>query len=123
MNLKKALFYCGFAAFISCSTNTLDDVVEPVEIIEPLELVTYQDVKQIFDSNCTRCHSNPPQNGAPMPLVNFQNVREAILNRGLIDRISRSEGAPGLMPLGGPRLPQSTITLVEQWEADGLLEN
>jgi hypothetical protein len=58
-----------------------------------------------------------------MPLINYQNVKEAIQNRGLLDRISRNEGASGLMPLGGPRLPQSVIDLIFQWNEDGLLEN
>ena len=26
------------------------------------------------------------------------------------------------MPFGGPRLPQNTIDIIIQWEADGLLE-
>jgi hypothetical protein len=58
-----------------------------------------------------------------MPLVNYQNVKEAVLDRGLLDRISRQEGEDGLMPFGGPRLPQQTIDLIFQWNADGLLEN
>lgn len=107
-----------------CTTHTLDDL-EPVDVIidDPIELVTFQDVSFVFENICTACHSNPPQNGAPMPLASYQNVREAVLNRGLIDRISRNEGAPGLMPLGGPRLPQANIDLIVQWNEDGLLEN
>jgi uncharacterized membrane protein len=95
--------------------------MEPQEEIP--EIVTFQDVKSIFENNCQQCHSNPPQNGAPMPLVSFENVRDAVLSRGLINRISRNEGDSGLMPLGGPRLPQSTINLIVSWEEDGLLEN
>ena len=109
------------ATFFSCSSHSFDDVVEPV-IIDP-ELVTYQNIKFVFENICTECHSNPMQNGAPMPLVTFQNAREAILNRGLLDRISREEGESGLMPLGGPRLPQGTIDMMVQWNEDGLLEN
>ena len=117
----------GIFLLVSCTTNTLDDL-QPVQVVveedegDP-ELVTFEQVGPIFSNNCTICHSNPPQNGAPMPLVTFENVRDAVENRGLIDRISRQEGAPGLMPLGGPRLPQQSIDLVSQWEEDGLLEN
>ncbi len=105
----------------SCSSNTIDDVSEFIE--ETPEVTTFQDVKSIFENNCLQCHSNPPQNGAPMPLVSFENVRDAVISRGLLDRISRNEGESGLMPLGGPRLPQSTINLIVSWEEDGLLEN
>ena len=52
-----------------------------------------------------------------------KNVKDAVINKGLLDRISRPEGASGLMPNGGPRLPQATIDLIVQWDADGLLEN
>jgi len=105
----------------SCTTHTMDDVMEPI----PLEAdpVTFQDVNFVFDNVCQRCHSNPPQNGAPMPLVTYEDVRDAVVNRQLLDRISREEGESGAMPLGGPRLPQTTIDQIFQWNEDGLLEN
>ena len=106
----------------SCTNHTTDDLV-PVEPVVEAELVTFEDVRFVFDNICQECHTNPPQNGAPMPLVTFMNVKEAVENRGLLDRISRQEGEPGLMPLGGPRLPQPTIDLIFQWEQDGLLQN
>ncbi len=118
--LKILTLLISFSFLLSCTNHTIDDISEEEEIIEN---VTYQNVKGTFDSQCTSCHSNPTQNGAPMPLVNYQNVKEAVMNRGLLDRISRQEGEDGLMPFGGPRLPQSTIDLIFQWNADGLLEN
>lgn len=122
--LTKALFLIYIAALLSsCTANTLDDVFVPVEIDPGGEPVTYQDVRFVFENICTQCHSNPTQNGAPMPLVTYENVRDAVLNRPLLDRISREEGASGAMPLGGPRLPQNTIDLIFQWNEDGLLEN
>ena len=118
---RLALIAFFLTTLFSCTSHSMDDVVEPL-IIEP-ELVTYQEIKFVFENICTECHSNPPQNGAPMPLVTFENARDAVLNRGLLDRISREEGSSGLMPLGGPRLPQGTIDLMVQWNEDGLLEN
>ena len=118
---RLALIAFFSSILLSCNSNTIDDVVEPI-MIDP-ELVTYQNIKFVFENICTECHSNPPQNGAPMPLVTFDNARAAILNRGLLDRISRAEGSSGLMPLGGPRLPQGTIDMMIQWNEDGLLEN
>ena len=116
------LLLIGLAATLSnCTTRTLDDVMEPIPL--EAELVTFQDVSFVFENVCQRCHSNPPQNGAPMPLVSYENVRDAVLDRGLLDRISREEGESGAMPLGGPRLPQTTIDLIFQWNEDGLMEN
>lgn len=116
------IFLISPVMLLSCSSNSIDDL-EPIGNEELPDLVTYQEVRSTFDNICSVCHANPPQNGAPMPLVNYQNVKEAIQNRGLLDRISRNEGASGLMPLGGPRLPQSVIDLIFQWNEDGLLEN
>lgn len=106
-----------------CSNNTQDDLEPIIPEVEAEEQVTYSDVKFILDNSCVVCHSNPPQNGAPMSLDSYLAARDAVLNRGLLDRVSREEGADGLMPLGGPRLPQQTIDLLIQWSEDGLLEN
>ncbi len=106
-----------------CSNNTQDDLEPIIPEVEAEEQVTYSEVKFIFDNSCVVCHSNPPQNGAPMSLDSYLAARDAVLNRGLLDRVSREEGADGLMPLGGPRLPQQTIDLLIQWSEDGLLEN
>ncbi|WP_235810992.1 hypothetical protein [Aequorivita aquimaris] len=86
------------------------------------EVITYEaNVKFIIDNNCIVCHSNPPQNGAPKPLVFYENVKEAVENRNLIGRIS-SEDPSFLMPLGGPRLPQNLIDIIIQWNEDGLIK-
>lgn len=107
---------------LGCTTSTYDDIGE-IQDEDPTERVTFQDVAFIFEDNCTACHSNPPQNGAPMSLTNYVEIKEAVENRGLLDRISRAEGADGAMPLGGPRLPQQQIDLIVQWNQDGLPEN
>ena len=111
-----------FLLIIGCTTSTYDDI-EPEAQEGGLELVVYADVKVIIDNACVNCHSSPPQNGAPMPLTVFMDVKAAVETRGLLDRISRNEGAGGLMPVGGPRLPQAHIDLLVQWNEDGLLEN
>lgn len=57
-----------------------------------------------------------------MPLVTFDQVKQAVLNRGLLTRISLENGNSSLMPNGGPRMPQASIDIILQWEKDGLLE-
>lgn len=79
-----------------------------------------RDIKPIIDNNCIECHKSPPQNGAPMPLTSYELVKDAITNRTLIDRISRPQGASGMMPSGGTRLPQSSINLIALWKAQGV---
>ena len=104
----------------ACTNASEDDLIDS----EPLPtLVTYiDDVKKIIDNNCISCHKNPASNGASVPLVTYANVKSAIENNNLISKIN-GNGPGGLMPQGGPKLPQSLIDIIEKWETDGLLEN
>jgi uncharacterized membrane protein len=122
MNFKTFPYLVVFVvAITSCTQNTYDDI-EP-EDDSGLDIITYQEVKPIIDNNCLNCHGNPTQNGAPMSLTTYDDVKESVLNRDLINKISLNDGADGLMPLGGPRLSQSFIDIIVSWEEDGLLEN
>ena len=105
--------------FLGCTAVSEEDLIDttPLPVI-----VTYnENIKPIINNNCIVCHSNPPQNAAPMPLVSYENVKEAVQNRNLIGRISSNDPA-FLMPLGGPRLPQNLIDIIIQWNEDGLIE-
>lgn len=74
--------------------------------------VTYQDdIRIIVQNNCTSCHSNPPTQQAPMSLTTYDEVRNAVNNRRLLNRINSST-AP--MPPTG-LLPQATRQLFEDW--------
>lgn len=116
--LRNFLFITPCLLLFSCSTNSEDDLILP---IENTEIVKYnQNIKPIMDSNCIGCHGNSNPN-AGLSLTNFNQVRQAVLNNGLIDRISRQSGDPQLMPTGG-RMPQQTIDLVVKWQTDGLME-
>lgn len=117
-NLKYTLLLLPFA-FIGCTNDSTSDLLDPVVDTE----ITYNaDVKAIIETNCISCHTQPPQNGAPMPLLTYQDVKEAVLNRGLINRISRDQGAPGMMPNGGTRLPQAQINKIINWAESGFTE-
>lgn len=107
---------------LSCTNASLENLVDADPI--PIVQVTYDDnVKTIIDNNCIFCHSNPAVNGASAPLETFSEVKSAVENLNVINRISEQPGNPGAMPLGGERLPQNLIDIVIQWETDGLLEN
>ena len=116
MNLKKiSIFTIAVLSLTSCTNDSTSDLTDPVD-----EEITYNNhVKSIIDNNCLSCHGTVQQNGAPMSLVTYENVREAVLNRGLMDRISRETGEEGLMPFGGQRLPQTTIDQIVQWQVNG----
>ncbi|WP_433764008.1 hypothetical protein [Flavobacterium ginsenosidimutans] len=114
MNLKTLLAISSLASiFVSCANDdpsTLSDTA-PIN-----GLAAYrQNVKSIIDNNCIVCHAAVPKNGAPMSLVTYEQVKNAVLNRGLLTRISLENGDSSLMPQGGPRLPQTTIEIINKW--------
>jgi hypothetical protein len=112
--------YAILIVLFGCTNASENDLIDQTELPE---LVTFvNDVQPIINNNCITCHTNPPENGAPMSLLTFDNVKDAVQNRGLINRIS-SQDLSFLMPSGGPRLPQNLIDIILQWEADGLLED
>lgn len=99
--------------FTSCSNNSADDLVAPIN-----QIVTYNtSVKAIIDNNCIGCH-NATTPAAGLALTNYSQVREAVLNANLIVRINSSSNP---MPPSG-KMPEPTIDLVEAWNSDGLLE-
>ena len=103
----------------SCTNDSLSDLTA----VDDIESATYtQNVKSIIDNNCIVCHGSTPTNGAPMSLTTYTFVKQAVINRGLLDRISRAEGTSGAMPFGGPRLPQTSIDVIIEWNTDGLQE-
>jgi uncharacterized membrane protein len=122
--MKKTQYYLSilaipFVLLTSCSNDSEVDLIES----QNLNTVTYTNfAKSIIDNNCLSCHGATPSNGAPMSLNSYSLVKDAVINRGLLDRISRVQGASGMMPNGGTRLPQTTINSMNEWQTDGLLE-
>lgn len=121
MKPKKRILLMVFSGFLmACSNENSETLMDNTPI---QGVVTYkQNVKSIIDNNCISCHGATPANGAPMSLVTYSQVKNAMQNRGLLNRISLNNGNSLLMPQGGPRLPQTTIDVVAKWQQDGLLE-
>lgn len=118
--MKKILALFVLATiFISCDSSTYEELEEPTVIDGP---VTYANTaKAIIDANCVRCHS-PGGASAFRPLTTYLEVKDAVQNTNLLDRIQRQNGEPGQMPQTG-RMAQDKINLLLRWRADGLLEN
>ena len=118
--LKLLTLFIPFVAILfGCTNDSTADLIDNSTVA----VITYTNTtKSIFDNNCVICHATIPVNGAPMSLTTYENVKEAVLNRGLLDRISRPQGAQGMMPNGGTRLPQVSIDKISQWTANGLPE-
>ena len=102
--------------FISCSSNSGDDdpnVDPPVD-----KNITYtKDIKSIIDGKCLNCHTDPLANGAPMPLLTYENVKDAVMNRGLIGQVES-----GAMPPSGSDLSDSQVKQIKDWQTGGYKE-
>jgi uncharacterized membrane protein len=114
----KTLIILGILT-ISCTNDSESDLLNP-PIPEALSYTNF--TRSVITNNCTSCHGNPPTNGASISLTTYSNVKDAVQNSGVIDRISRTQGAPGMMPNGGTRLSQNTIDKIIQWRDEGFLE-
>jgi len=113
MNISKYTFLVLISVFLSGCTN---DSESDLEDYTQNENVTYNGtVRTIISDNCIRCHTEPHQNGDPLALLTYDDVKNAVETRGLIDRISSFDPAFG-MPFGGPRLPQSKIDQIIAWK-------
>lgn len=116
---KYTLYILGAAAMVSCDSKTYEDIQDNT-VIEGN--VTYnQHVKPIMEANCVSCHSSGGT-ASFRPLTTYAEVKDAVENAGLLDRVQRQNGEDGLMPQTG-RMPQTTINTLVQWNTDGLLEN
>lgn len=89
---------------------------------DPTASISYsKNVKAIIDGNCISCHSSG-RAASFRPLTTYAEVKAAVENAGLLNRIQLQSGQQGLMPQGG-RMSQANIDLVVKWNTDGLKEN
>lgn len=114
---KLFLYSFSFIFIISCSKSFIPDIEETTEPIT--NIIKYNtDVKQIMTNNCITCHGGPSPS-AGLDLTTFANVKNAGLNRNLLERMNNAT-AP--MPQSGLLL-LSTRKIMDKWKTDGYLEN
>lgn len=102
----------------SCTSDSVSDLTLTDDNLDP---VTYtQKIKPILDNSCVNCHgaNNPSAN---LRLDTYENTRDAVLNRNVIERIALPQGNSLMMPQGGNRLPQNQIELFTNWQNEGFL--
>jgi len=51
---------------------------------------------------------------------NYANAKG--ISATILDRVSRAQGATGMMPLGRTRLTDDKIAIIKKWINDGLAE-
>ncbi|UTN03736.1 cytochrome c [Flavobacterium bizetiae] len=131
--MKKAIaLTILLAAFTSCSdSDTYQDIekkpetgnppTNPTDPTTPTTITYTKNVKSIIDANCIGCHQNG-RSASFKPLTTYAEVKAAVENAGLLNRIQLQNGQQGIMPQGG-RMSQTNIDLIVKWNTDGLKEN
>ena len=76
-------------------------------------------VEPIFEKNCIGCHFQNNSNGI-MPLSNFQEIQDNVINGTVIESIKREVG---FMPKNGERLTVEEILIIENWKENGAPNN
>ena len=121
------------AALTSCSdSDTYQDIETPPVTgtppltgtpgTDPVAITSYsKNVKSIIDGNCISCHQ-AGRSAAFRPLTTYTEVKTAVENAGLLNRIQLQTGQQGIMPQAG-RMSQTNIDLIVKWNTDGLKEN
>jgi uncharacterized membrane protein len=111
------------AGLWGCSSDTTDTIEPKPEVTPPpTATITYNaNVKAIVDNNCISCHSSGGS-ASSRPLTTFAQVKAAVENANLLNRIQLQNGQSGLMPQGG-RMSQANIDVIVKWNAEGLKEN
>ncbi len=107
--------FCLLGSFIlfSCVNDSEEDLVSVSN-----GPVTFQaTIRPIFENACNECHSNPPRNSAPQPLVTLEEIRSNVENRDLLGRINSLSNP---MPPAG-LLPENTRALIQQWVDEGFV--
>ena len=118
-NYVKTTLVILFGAFlVSCSSTTIE---EPIIIENPDVLTTYdKDVQSIISGSCatTACHGSTTPPGG-ISLNTYDQVKTVAESGRMVARMNNSSNP---MPPSG-MLDQTLRTIIDQWVADGLLEN
>ncbi|HEX8462028.1 MAG TPA: hypothetical protein VF623_11380 [Segetibacter sp.] len=81
--------------------------------------VTYMgNIAPLVQSSCAPCHF--PPKGNKKPYDTYVRVKSDIDE--ILVRIQKNPDEKGFMPMRHPKLSDSTINVIRQWKADGLLE-
>ncbi|MBO0934036.1 SdrD B-like domain-containing protein [Fibrella aquatilis] len=82
-----------------------------------------KDVNPILVANCAFCHSETSGAAFAARVKHVNNYANAKgIGAAILDRVSRAQGAAGMMPRNGTRLSEDKIAVIRRWVEDGLGE-
>ena len=121
---KLSLLVFASLLILSCSSDSEDDVTDPGgngNNPDNTEISYTTHIAPIMSNNCVSCHGSTPSNGASVSLTTYSQVKNAVENNQLIQRINSTQ-AGYAMPFNGSQLPQTTRARVEAWRDGGFIE-
>ena len=84
----------------------------------PSEATFEQSIKPALERNCTRCHTAPPQFGAPYPLLEYNALIAGNEGERIVDT-ALDELMLGTMPPGGQAVPHEDLDTLVGWLSCG----
>lgn len=82
--------------------------------------LTYSNrIQTIITQNCLSCHGATNPN-AGRSLTNYTEVKEAMLNTAMLNRIKGASGVPVMPPAG--RMNDCNVRSIEKWFNEGMIE-
>lgn len=103
-------------------TTGLSDAGQPSVAVPPVDGGLPCEVSALMAQHCQACHKTPPVEGAPMPLVTYEDFwapGKSDPTKPMYELVlSRMKDPVRPMPPGG-MLPAADIAIIEQWHAAG----
>lgn len=122
--ILSALVFSSFIVLFACEKKVGKEPVAQTQntvTVSSCDTITYdRNIKSIYDSQCASCHKT---GGVGPDLSTYSAFKAIALNGKLKARtMDAADGSSALMPQGGPRLPQSQLSLIQCWINNGAKE-
>lgn len=72
------------------------------------------EIETIIKDKCQRCHQDPPQKGAPFPLLTYENTQAEYVKKLIYERM-KTAIANNFMPLTPPKLTDAEKETMLAW--------
>jgi hypothetical protein len=122
--MKKLFFLMSALAFLNACDYDSEEALYGIDLCDTESISYENDIATIIVENCISCHSGESPS-ASLDLSDLEVLTASALNsgnRGLLNRIERSEGQVGAMPTSY-RLTQCQIDQINAWVEQGALDN
>lgn len=108
--LKHLFLFSLIIFFISCENNVVDSTEPTNQDCFAVEEYYNETVAPIMALSCNECHSGSSPSGF-IKTNNYDDVRDGL--ESIINRIQRDQNSVGFMPLGGEKLSNEDLSVLD----------